>query len=283
MKKIKLNIQYFSSTNHTQYYDLSQYTANDKPTYLIDYNGDMLKIDTALYNATQKGLENESAIGTLSNLNTTAKSNLVSAINEVNTKTDGIGNLSNLTTTANNNLVSAINEVDSEADTNTASIGTLANLETTNKSNLVGAINEVNSNVGNLSNLNTTNKNNLVSAINEVKSEVEGTVLYNGNGTGTTGNITLSDNISNYDIIKVVFGGSTVAEEEIEYIVNKTNNINFTIFRAFVSGVLFFYCTNYNITNTQLTIGEFSRGPYNNQTTDANFIYIYEIIGYNRI
>ena len=34
-----------SSTNKTPNYDLSQYVGTDKPTYLGDYNGDMLKID----------------------------------------------------------------------------------------------------------------------------------------------------------------------------------------------------------------------------------------------
>lgn len=60
---------------------------------------------------------------------------------------DEIGNLDNLTTTAKANLVAAINEVNSKAATNTTEIGTLANLTTTEKSNLVGAINEVNEDV----------------------------------------------------------------------------------------------------------------------------------------
>lgn len=34
-----------SSTNKTPNYDLSQFVGTDKPTYLGDYNGDMLKID----------------------------------------------------------------------------------------------------------------------------------------------------------------------------------------------------------------------------------------------
>lgn len=37
-----------SSTNKTTNYKLSQYIGTDKPTYLGDYNGDMLKIDTQL-------------------------------------------------------------------------------------------------------------------------------------------------------------------------------------------------------------------------------------------
>lgn len=37
-----------SSTNKTTNYKLSQYIGTDKPTYLGDYNGDMLKIDNQL-------------------------------------------------------------------------------------------------------------------------------------------------------------------------------------------------------------------------------------------
>jgi len=39
-----------SSTNKTTNYELSQYIGSDKPTYLGDYNADMLKIDTAMKN-----------------------------------------------------------------------------------------------------------------------------------------------------------------------------------------------------------------------------------------
>lgn len=37
-----------SSTNKTTNYELSQYVGSDKPTYLGDYNSDMLKIDTQM-------------------------------------------------------------------------------------------------------------------------------------------------------------------------------------------------------------------------------------------
>ena len=63
--------------------------------------------------------DNKDSIGTLSDLQTTAKTNLVSAINEVNSavndeeteRKNEIGTLSDLQTTAKTNLVSAINEV----------------------------------------------------------------------------------------------------------------------------------------------------------------------------
>lgn len=42
-----------TATNHTEHYGLSQYTENDRPTYTGDYNGDMSKIDAAIYAATE--------------------------------------------------------------------------------------------------------------------------------------------------------------------------------------------------------------------------------------
>lgn len=44
-----------TATNHTEHYSLSQYTEDDRPTYTGDYNGDMSKIDAAIYAASQTG------------------------------------------------------------------------------------------------------------------------------------------------------------------------------------------------------------------------------------
>lgn len=44
-----------TATNHTEHYNLSQYTEGDHPTYTGDYNGDMSKIDAAIYAASQSG------------------------------------------------------------------------------------------------------------------------------------------------------------------------------------------------------------------------------------
>ena len=61
-----------SSTNKTTNYELSQYIGTDKPTYLGDYNSDMLKIDTRM-KANQTATEtNATAIGTVSGTATTA-------------------------------------------------------------------------------------------------------------------------------------------------------------------------------------------------------------------
>lgn len=159
MKKLKLKIQYFASTNQTTHYNLSQYVANDKPTYLIDYNGDMLKIDNAIYTASTKALEVESNVGNMTDLTTTNKSSLVNALNEVNSQVGtNTGNISQNTL---------------DISDNSTKIGSLTDLSTTYKTNLVGAVNEVNSKVGNLNNLTTEVKNNIVSAINETRKSLD--------------------------------------------------------------------------------------------------------------
>ena len=91
-----------SSTNHTTNYNLSQFIGADKPAWLSDYNGDMGKIDTAIKNAadTASGADGKAdsantAIGTLASLTTEAKTNLVAAINEVDTNADAAQNTAN--------------------------------------------------------------------------------------------------------------------------------------------------------------------------------------------
>jgi hypothetical protein len=81
-----------SSTNKTTNYQLSQFIGTDKPAWLSDYNGDMGKIDAGVAAAQNtatgadgKATANATAIGTLSSLTTEAKTNLVAAVNEVNT------------------------------------------------------------------------------------------------------------------------------------------------------------------------------------------------------
>lgn len=129
MEKLKLELQMFASTNKTTHYELSQYSANDKPTYLVDYNADMLKIDTGIYNSQSKADTNAASIGPLSNLTTEVKSDLVGAINEVDGHVDtNTGNIS-----ANALAIAS----------NTSHIGDITDLKTTDKSSLVGATNDI--------------------------------------------------------------------------------------------------------------------------------------------
>ena len=158
-----------SSTNKTTHYELPQYIGTDKPTYLIDFNQAMAIIDAGIYAAKLQADTNKDNIGTMLNLETTIKSSLVGAINEVNSMAINIGTLSNLNTTDKSTIVNALNEVNSLA----IGIGTLSNLNTTNKNNIVSSINEIVGNIGALSSLDTTTKASIVNAINELKTAID--------------------------------------------------------------------------------------------------------------
>lgn len=145
-----------ASTNKTTHYELSQYVGSDKPTYLTDYNNDMSAIDTGIYNAqtkadsaytlagtadgkadtgiTNAGIAQTDAstaltnIGTMANLNTSVKTSLVGAVNEVNTKTDNfISNFNfsykTLTTSISNNQLRITSDSMRSAYNSDGSIG----------------------------------------------------------------------------------------------------------------------------------------------------------------
>lgn len=133
-------------------------------------------------------------IGTLQELTTDAKDDLVKAINEVDAHADAnkseIGNLSTLTTDEKTTLVGAINEVDAHADANKAEIGTLNALTTDEKATLVGAINEVDNHADNattLANNAVATANNAVATANEAKTTAE-TAETNANSAVDTAN-----------------------------------------------------------------------------------------------
>lgn len=222
-----------ASTNSTTHYELSQYVGSDKPTYLVDYNQDMSKIDAGIYAAKSEADTNSGAIGTLSSLTTTAKTSLVAAINEVDSETSSIGDLSSLTTTDKTSLVAAVNEVDSE----TAGIGTLANLTTTVKTDLVSAVNELDGDIGNVSSLTTTAKSSAVAAINELDGEV-----------GTLSSLTTTAKTNLVAALNEVDGNADAI----------TNYVNLTDYRDLSSAT-----TNLGtIANNQLKIALNSSGTY---------------------
>ena len=168
-----------SSTNKTTHYELSQYVSSDKPTYLSDYNGDMLKIDTAINTAK-----------TTADSASTAATNAATAASGAQTTADtAVTNAATAQTTAN---------------TATNNIGTMANLTTSEKNTLVGAINEVDGDVGNLASLVTTAKSSIVAAVNELADGAEEYVLYN-NESGSASTIVLNDLITNYDRVFIYY------------------------------------------------------------------------------
>ena len=103
-----------ASTNKTSHYELSQYVGSDKPTYLTDYNNDMSAIDTGIYNAQTKANDGYTLANTADGKADTAITNAGYAQTDASTALTRIGTLANLTTTEKTNIVGAVNEVDSD-------------------------------------------------------------------------------------------------------------------------------------------------------------------------
>lgn len=104
-----------SATNHTTNYNLPQFLGTDKPTWLTDVNNAMSAIDTQMKanadsatGADTKATTANNAIGTLTNLETTAKTDLVSAINEVNTNAGTAQNTANTAIGSANDTATAL-------------------------------------------------------------------------------------------------------------------------------------------------------------------------------
>ena len=103
-----------ASTNKTTNLELSQFLGTDKPSWLGDYNTDMSKIDTAVHSASAtatgadgKADANATAIGTLASLSTDVKTDVVSAINEVDAHADSATTTATSATATANSALTA--------------------------------------------------------------------------------------------------------------------------------------------------------------------------------
>ena len=108
---------------------------------------------------------------------------------------DIVGHLTDLDTTDKTNIVAAINEVVYTFNTLYSNVGDLATLSTTDQSSIVNAINEIVTNIGDLSNLTTTDQSSIVNAINEVNSNITAEITNRENADEA-----LSENILNVEI-----------------------------------------------------------------------------------
>ena len=172
-----------ASTNKTTHYDLSQFIANDKPTFLGDYNNDMSKIDTAINNA-------QDSADTASTAATNAQIAAEGAQTTANTAVTNAASADTKATTANTN------------------IGTMANLETVDKTSLVNAVNEVNGKtVDNLTDINL-----LKTAVENL----EPVLLYESDSENGTSTITLSETAANFKELQIEFYNTVLEAYETQ-------------------------------------------------------------------
>lgn len=145
-----------------------------------------------------------------------------------------IGTLSSLNTTNKTNIVVALNEV-------IGLIGTLQDLDTSDKTSIVNAINEAIDFIGQLSSLQSTDKTSLVAAINEiitnldnVKSTADGAMQKSGGEF--TGKPTVASSLSNFtdnDLIPAKYVGESIQDMSSSTItsISKESLIHYTDFK----------------------------------------------------
>lgn len=115
-----------SSTNKTTYYELSQYIGTDKPTYLSDYNGDMLKIDTGIHDVATDASTAVSTANSAASAAATASTNASAAVTTANTASATALEAKTTAETASTNASAALTAA--EAAETAAEANTIGNL-----------------------------------------------------------------------------------------------------------------------------------------------------------
>lgn len=124
--------------------------------------------------------------------------------------------------------------------------------------------------------------NNNANEFNSFKQELIPTVLYE-NQSGSTSNITLNDNISNYTFYEITFSRGGKGYNTVRMSTNFLTNV--CLMTSFYGGNLYrIYMTNISISGTTLTI---NYGRYLNvadnatlSTGEESSVLIYKVIGY---
>lgn len=196
-------------TNETVNYKLSQFVGTDIPNPLVDYNGDMEKIDTAIKNVADAAVAEGDRVTALETqngsetLDTTAQT-LSGAVNELKGGVDG---LDTRMTTAEGKII-----------TDESTLATAVS----NISTLAGKVSAVETKVG--SAVLVTTAQDLSGAVNELADEIEGT------GTGLASRVTALETQAGNAVLvttaqtlsgainELAQGGSaTVAAEDVTY------------------------------------------------------------------
>ena len=255
-----------ASTNKTTHYDLSQYVSSDKPTYLVDYNGDMAKIDTGI-NAAKTTADTASTAAT--NAQTAAES---------------------AATTANTAITNAAT-ADTKATTANTNIGTLAELETVVKTDLVSAVNEVNTKANTSQVIDSLSGNETTKApsVRVIKEQFEEVELFSNTNGSLGQNITLSESANNFERLEIVCGNNAYKEViEVRPHQLGTASPNVPIYYIWHDGqsAMGIFSAWYTLSGSTLTYNYATRffGGYNAAPVfdNNNQVTIFKIYGYRQ-
>lgn len=226
-------------TNETVNYGLSQFVGSDIPNPLVDYNGDMQKIDTAIKNVADSSVTDRDAIAELKiqngdeTLDTTAQT-LSGAVNELNGE---YGDVNTRLTVAEGKITADEGTLATAVSNISTLAGKVSDVETkvgsavldTTASDLSGAVNELHSEIGtnasDISAIETQNGNEVLQttaqtlsgAINELYNAPAASVVASAVGyTNTSSGLSANNVQSAIDEVSQKVNGIPVVHEELQ-------------------------------------------------------------------
>ena len=201
-----------ASTNKTQNYELSQYIGSDKPTYLGDYNTDMLKIDTQMK-------RNANDVASVGSTATTASETANTALENASNAQTSANSANNIATTAlqkaNTNETKIVN-IENLLNLNDIINYQAGNMTFQNCSLIAGSLTVASNNNGSIGKI----YGNLViqnDGINQVKH-----ILISGTHLRPDTNIVLNP--------VGVFSGTPGISEPISVSIDRNGNLDFTVY-----------------------------------------------------
>lgn len=109
------------------------------------------------------------------------------------------------------------------------------------------------------------------------------------NSSGSTGNITLSDDVSNYKFLEIYFGGGASANDRMDFVkvdLSLSKNVSLFKFSSDAGGTLYAQCRDVTISGTTISTLDSTRywtATYTGSSWSKsanNSIYIKKVIGY---
>lgn len=258
-----------SYTNTTPNYALPQYVADDKPTYLGDFNKAMLDIDTAIKTNDTKASSAESTANTA---NANASQALETATNAEITAQNADTNATQAKTLVDN-LTTRV----SNAETDASTAKTTANTANTTAQSAAQLANVANSTAEVAK-----------TTADEVLNKLDGTVLFDDPTGKKFNQVSLSETIQNFSFIEIEFG-----------LVYSTGNYIKSTGRIPVTPTTYFLCDlirptseftqifgeDYSISSTSIESISANHFLLNNNgsignISQTNELYFLKIIGY---
>lgn len=142
-----------------------------------------------------------------------------------------------------------------------------------------------NENIPNINKVNDDDMNEIKSVVNNNANELNNlmpTILYD-NSDGSSSDITLNDNITNYKYYEIIFARNGYGYHSLKMPTDYLTNVS--LITSFFSGnILRYYMANIDISGTSLTINYAKSLNFTGQNAfnfgDETAFYIYKVMGY---